>query len=151
METIITSDYKSLKLAYVEVKAFIEEVGTEVNSLQTKIDEDLGCAGDDNYELLEKFIERYNLDYAGFDYSTHFLSEGELFSSLNSLLTLIALPIAITFWLIKVITGGKVDFFKTTLLPNWQRPTLDLTFGDMLTWYLRGKYSLRSTLNLNWK
>ena len=70
METTITSDYKSLKLAYVEVKTFIEEaVGTEVNSLQTKIDEDLGCAGDDNYELIVKFVEKYNLDYTGFNYS----------------------------------------------------------------------------------
>lgn len=145
MEIIITSDYKSLKLAYVEVKTFLEEeVGREVNSLQTKIDEDLGWAGDDNYELIVKFVERYDLDYTEFDYSKHFLSEGELFGPLNSLLTLISLPIAITFWLLKVITNGKVNLFKANLIPSWQRSTLDLTFGDMLTWYLRGKYCLRT-------
>jgi hypothetical protein len=128
----------------MEVKSFVEkEVGDEVSSLKTKIEDDLGCAGDDNYELIEKFVTKYKLDVTGFDYSKHFLSEGELFGSGAALLTLLTLPFSIVFWLIKVLTFGKVDLNKANLLPNWQRQTTDMTFGDFLTWYLTGRYNLR--------
>jgi hypothetical protein len=59
-------------------------------------------------------------------------------------LTLLTLPFAIAFWLIKKLTFGKVDLNKANLVPNWQRQTTDMTFGDMLTWYLTGKYNLRT-------
>ena len=46
-------EFKTLRQAYIEVKAFIEEESaSRVSSLNTKIEEDLGCAGDDNAELL---------------------------------------------------------------------------------------------------
>ena len=139
------SDFKTLRKAYLEVKTFIEkEAGDEVSSIKTKIEDDLGCSGDDNYELLEKFITKYKLDPTGFDYSKHFLSEGELFDSSAAFLTLLTLPVSITIWLIKVLTGGKINFTKVRLFTNWHRQTLDMTFGDMLTWYLTGKYSLRT-------
>ena len=142
--TVLHSEFKTLRQAYAEVKFFIEkEVGDEVSSLKTKIEEDLGCAGDDNYELLEKFVTRYKLDATGFDYSKHFLSEGELFGSGAAFWTLLSLPIVLGFWLIKILTFGKVDWTKKQLFPDWNRETIDITFGDMLTWYLTGKYSLR--------
>jgi hypothetical protein len=75
--------YRDIKGAFVEVKSFLEaETGSKVASLKTRIDGDLGCAGDDNYDLIDKFITKYSLDYAGFDYSKHFLSEGEISPSL---------------------------------------------------------------------
>lgn len=95
-------DFKTLRQAYNEVKNFIEtESASSVSSLNTKIEEDLGCAGDDNAELLEKFVTKYNLDITGFDYSKHFLSEGELFDSGTVLLMLLSLPFSLVFWLIK--------------------------------------------------
>ena len=143
--TVLHSDFKTLRQAYMEVKSFVEkEVGDEISSLKTKIEDDLGCAGDDNYELIEKFVTKYKLDVTGFDYSKHFLSEGELFDSGAALLTLLTLPLSIVFWLIKVLTFGKVDLNKANLFPNWQRQTTDLTFGDLLTWYLTRKYNLRT-------
>jgi hypothetical protein len=108
--TVLHSDFKTLRQAYTKVKSFIEEeVGDEVSSLKAKIEDDLGCAGDDNYELLEKFVTKYKLDATGFDYSKHFLSEGELFGSGAAFWTLLLLPIALVLWLIKMLTFGKVD------------------------------------------
>lgn len=142
--TVLHLDFKTLRQAYVEVKTFIEEesVGS-VSSLTTRIEEDLGCAGDDNADLLNKFITKYNLDITGFDYSNHFLSEGELFGSGIALLQLLSLPVTIVLWFFKVLTFGKFNPAKLHLLPNFNRVTIDMTFGDMLTWYLTGKYNLR--------
>ena len=81
-------DFATLRQAYSEVKTFIEkETNDKVDSLNTKIEDDLGYAGDDNWELLQKFVTTYKLDTTGFDYSKHFLSEGELFDSSAGFLT----------------------------------------------------------------
>jgi hypothetical protein len=144
---ILQSDFKTLRHAYIEVKSFIEkEAGEEVSSLDTRLEEDMGCSGDDNWELLEKFIARYNLDATGFDYSKHFLSEGEIFGSESAGLWLISLPIVILLWMIKILSIGKIDCTKKQLFPD--RQTMDLSFGDMLTWYLTGKYNLRSQVTV---
>lgn len=149
---IVHSDFKTLRHAYTEVKAFLEkELGTKVSCLKTKIDADLSCAGDDNLELLEKFIRKYNLDISGFDYSKHFLSEGELFGSGSAFLMLLSLPFTFLFWTIKTFTFGRVDLSKTQILPDRERQTLDMTFGDLLTWYLTGKYSLREEIRFKLK
>jgi len=142
MENDIYMDFKSLRQAYVEVKAFIEtEVGTEVTSLNTKIEDDLGCAGDDNYDLLDKFVTKYKLDYEDFDYSKHFLSEGEI---TWPLLQFLFLPIVLMMLILYRLTFGKINLNKVKLIHSWQRQTLDMTFGDMLTWYLAGNYCVRA-------
>lgn len=142
--TVLHTDFKSLRQAYIEIKSFVEkEVGDEVSSLKTKIEYDLGCAGDDNYELLEKFVTKYKLDVTGFDYSKHFLSEGELFDSGAAFWQLLSLPIILILGLIKMLTFSKVDWTKKQLFPDWDRETKDMTFGDILTWYLMGEYKLR--------
>ena len=142
--TILYKDYSTLRQAYAEVKYFIEsEIGGEVSCLKTKIEDDLGCAGDDNYELLEKFVTKYSLDPTGFDYSKHFLSEGELFGSGAAFWTILTLPIYLLFWLVKILSFRKIDLTKMRILPDSSRETSDMTFGDMLTWYLIGKYSIR--------
>jgi hypothetical protein len=140
-------NFKGLRDAYIEVKTFIEiETGDDVFSLKTKIEEDLGCAGNDNYDLLKKFVEKYNLDYQGFDYSKHFLSEGELFGSFGSLLNLTILPLIGILWLIKIVSFRKLDLNEVIdkVLGSVHRPTVDLTFGDMIAWYLTRKYCLRT-------
>ncbi|MXN91626.1 DUF1493 family protein [Flavobacterium sp. Sd200] len=138
-----TADYVTLKSAYLEVKTFLEkESFDKVDNLSTKIENDLGMAGDDNYELLEKFVKKYDLGHHDFDYSKHFLSEGELFSPFTTLYYILISP----FWFIKIISYGKIN-----LLPPkgyWQRETLDLTFGDMVAWYLHKNFKLRSEINI---
>ena len=55
--TIYHNDFGTLRKAYLEIKAFVEKkVGAEVESLDTKIEEDLGCTGDDSYELIEDLL-----------------------------------------------------------------------------------------------
>lgn len=142
-------DFRHLREAYHEVKAFIEsEIGVEVTTLDDKLYNDFGCAGDDAYELLEKFVSKYKLDAAGFDFLKHFNSEHELFGSGGALLTLLSLPFTLLFWLIKILSFGKIELNNTELNTSWQRETLDLTFGDMLTWYLTGKYCIRKDIKV---
>ena len=146
------TDFKTLRKAYIEVKSFIEcETGDEVSSLNIRIDADLGCVGDDNWELINKFVTKYNLDSSGFKYSEHFLSEGELFNSLTALLTLITLPLSFLIWLVKLISFGRLDLNKRQLTPDVNRKTIDMTFGDMLTWYITGHYNLRKNIQLKIK
>jgi hypothetical protein len=142
-------NFKNIREAYVEVKKFIElETGCDLDeiSLKTKIREDLGCSGDDNLELLEKFVTRYNLDTTGFEYSKHFEGEMELYDSHAAFLNILILPIVIVVYAIKLLSFGKID--KRNWIPNWHRPTLDMTFGDMVTWYLTGKFNLKSAVKI---
>lgn len=137
------TDFSTLKSAYNEVKSFLEEeTFDKVTSLATTIENDLGCAGDDNYELLIKFSEKYNLNTEDFDYSAHFLSEGELFDSTSIILQLLQLPL----YILKVVTFGKVNI----LPPHgyFYRETSDLTFGDMIAWYLSKDFKHRRDLNI---
>jgi len=148
-EILYHTNFKTLRSAYLEVKSFIEkESADEITSLNTRIENDLGMAGDDNYELLEKFVVKYNLIAQDFDYSKHFLSEGELFNSGTALITLLLLPIFLLRWIIKLVTFGKIDFTGKKLFPDAERQTLDMTFGDMLVWYLTGTYNLRSNVKV---
>ncbi len=149
---IIESDFKTLREAYLNIKAFVaKEVGEDEILIKSKIVDDLGCAGDDNWELIQKFIAKYNLDNTGFEYSKHFLSEGELFDSFAALLRIISLPFAILFWLLKTITFGKLDLNKVKIFPDWQREVVDMTFGDLLSWYLAGRYCLRDQISIRIK
>ncbi len=148
-KTKLHIDFKTLRQSYLEVKAFIErESGATVESIHTKIEDDLGCAGNDNLEILEKFADKYKLDTTDFDYSKHFLSEGELFNSGTALLGLIVLPITISLWLLQLLSFGRLDYTNRQLLPGYHRPTTDMTFGDMLTWYLTDKYNLRENVRV---
>lgn len=149
METnIIYSDFKTLRDAYIEVKNFItDETYAKTLSLKTTIDGDLGCAGDDNLDLLEKFVEKYNLNFEGFDYSKHFLSEGELMEFGYFPIGILLMFIYLIAIVVKAITFSKIDFTKFKLMSVRTRQTLDMTFGDMLTWYLMGRYTLRTDVN----
>ncbi|GAB3512870.1 hypothetical protein [Emticicia fontis] len=150
--TIVYSDFSTLRAAYIEVKKFAsKEVGVKKISLKTTVAKDLGCAGDDNFELLEKFVTKYDLDFIDFDYSKHFLSEGELMRPGLGIVNILLLFFFLITWVIKIITFNKIDFTDFQLLPNLHRKTLDMTFGDMLTWYLTGKYSLRTDVNFKIK
>jgi hypothetical protein len=143
-QSLYHTNFKELRKAYREVKAFLEqETGGNISSEKTDIEDDLQIAGDDTYELMEKFIDVYRLDASRFDFTEHFLSEGEQFNSCTALLQLIGLPIVLFNWLLKVLTFGKVDYTKAVVLPGANRKTAGLTFGDMLTWYIIGEYSLR--------
>jgi hypothetical protein len=135
------ANFSTLRNAYIEIKAFLEEESFDkVTDLSTKIEGDLGLAGDDILELIEKFVDKYSLGYKGYDHYKYFLSEGELFDAFTPLYHVLMLPI----WLLKIISSGKIN-----LLPPkgyWNRETHDLTFGDMVSWYLTKNFNLRSDI-----
>ena len=134
-------EFEKLKHAYLTVRAFIDsESYDKVKSLKTKIENDLGLSGDDNYELLEKFVEKFELDHKDFDYKKHFYTEAELFDSTSSVLTLLCLSVWLPLKTIELLTFNKLKIEKPPLrvLPN--RKVSDLTFRDLLTWYLEKEF-----------
>ncbi|MGV3460944.1 MAG: DUF1493 family protein [Flavobacterium sp.] len=143
---VYTADFKTLRSAYAEVKAFLEAErwDNEIISLKTTIEGDLGLAGDDNYELLEKFVDKYELDPGKFDYSKHFLCEGELFSHKAFLFTLIFFPV----WIVEKLSFGKLEIYPHNFFEQFYRPTTDLTFRDMVQWYLTKTYTPSENLSI---
>jgi len=139
-------EFDKLRHAYVTVKSFIESESYEkVKALDTKIEEDLGISGDDNLELLEKFVKKFELDYKDFDYSKHFLSEVELYGSGAALLNLLTLSVWLPLKTIELLTFNKVKIEK----PNFNafnKPLSDLTFKDLLTWYIEKEYKPSGTI-----
>ena len=140
MQKIVYQDFKTLRKAYIEIKDFLEKqaFSDAKISLDTRIVQDLELYGDDNYFLLDKFITQYHLDYENFYYNEHFLSEGEVCNPNEIFL----IPINIILFFIRLLSFGKITIKPFSF--NSDRPTLDMSFGDMLTWYLQGKYTLRN-------
>lgn len=127
------------------MKSFVEQESSgKVSSLKTRLVKDLGCSGDDNLDLLEKFVIKYNLEQTGFEYQKHFNTEYELFGSEAALYRLIKLPIQIFLAAIRILSFGKVkaDQVMVTFFEEG-RPVSDMTIGDMVTWYLEKDYKLR--------
>lgn len=138
-------DYKTLKSAYAEVRNFLEkETGGKVRSLKTKIVDDLGYAGDDNLELLEKFIQKYHLKADGFDYQKHFHTEYELFNEANIIHFFLLILTEAFYFIVYLLTFGKIkrSQIKVNINPG-EREVKDMTVGDLVTWYLEKNYSLR--------
>ena len=132
-------EFSKLRHAYVTVKSFIEsEAWEKVKSLDTKIENDLGMAGDDNLELLEKFVAKFELEHQNFNYSKHFLSEGELFNSTNVFLGLLNLSVWIPLKTIELLTFNKVKLEKPNFNSGPEKD--DLTFREMITWYIEKDY-----------
>jgi hypothetical protein len=136
-------EFKELRKVHKEIKDFLENAsGENVNGLNTKIAEDLGLWGDDNYFLLEEFVEKHNLNFDKFDYSKYFESEGELFNGSNALIGLLTLPFLIIARIIKWIFPKVETPFDSSFLPM-KNVRIDLTFGDLIVCKLKGEFCLR--------
>lgn len=132
--------FKELRETHKEIKHFLENASREnVNGLNTKIAEDLGLWGDDNYELLVDFIDKYKLD---FKYDEHFESEGELFNSGKSFLWLISLPFKLIAWFVKLVFPKVETDLNGSFIPKTNKRA-DLTFGDLIVCKLKGQFCLR--------
>tara|TARA_R110002012_G_scaffold321222_2_gene548217 strand:- start:19 stop:459 length:441 start_codon:yes stop_codon:yes gene_type:complete len=135
--------FKELRKTYREIKDYLENAsGENVNGLNTKIAEDLGLWGDDNYYLLEEFVKKHNLNFDKFDYSKHFESEGELFNGSNALIGLLTLPFLIIARIIKWVFPKVKTPFDSSFLPL-KNERADLTFGDLIVSKLKGEFCLR--------
>ena len=135
--------FKELRKTYKEIKDYLENAsGENVNGLNTKIAEDLGLWGDDNYYLLEEFVKKHNLNFDKFDYSKHFESEGELFNGSNALIGFLTLPFLIIARIIKWFFPKVKTPFDSSFLPL-KNERADLTFGDLIVSKLKGEFCLR--------
>ena len=141
-------EFAKLRHAYIVVKSFVDketEGYDELKSIDTKICNDIGLCGDDNLEFLEKFVQKFELDYKDFNYEKHFQSEGELFGSGAALGNLLALSVWLPLKTIELLTFNKVKIPK----PKLDQPTRqvsDLTFKDLLTWYIEKEYKSSSSI-----
>lgn len=133
-------EFSKLRHAYIAVKIFIEnESGDDLGSLKTKIANDLGLTGDDNYFMLTKFIDKFELEYSDFEYDSHFYSEGELYDSSAALYNLLVVSVWLPLKTIELLTMNRIHIPK----PSFYQPARqvsDMTFRDLLTWYIEGKY-----------
>jgi len=134
-------EFSKLRFAYSAIKSFLEkESGEKVLTLKTKVEEDLSMLGDDSYELMVKFVEKFELEHQDFFFDKHFHSEGELAQPEIVIFNLLALSIWLPLKTIELLTFNKLKIDK----PKFQRPDReiqDMTFKDLLTWYLEGKYA----------
>lgn len=135
-------EFSKLKHAYITVKSFIEnESADNLGSLRTKIVNDLGLTGDDNYFMLTKFIDRFELEYSDFEYDRHFYSEAELYNSSTALYNLLVVSVWLPLKTIELLTLNRIHIPR----PSFYQPARqvsDMTFRDLLTWYIEGKYIL---------
>jgi hypothetical protein len=153
MKTIIKISFKNLKQNYLEVQQFLEKESGEKNiCIKSKIANDLSLWGDDNYNLLDFFVTKYNLDFSGFNYDKHFESEGQLFGSGTVLLKILLLP----FYVFKFILflsskpfskefSNKINSFNFYLKEH-KSSRIDLTMGDLITSKIQGKFFLRENV-----
>jgi hypothetical protein len=136
-------EFAKLRHAYVTVKSFIDKEAEGYNklkSLKTKIEADIGLSGDDNLELLEKFVKKFELDYKNFEYDKHFYSEGELFGSGAALVNLLTLSVWLPLKSIELLTFNKIKIDKPKFPVTRDREVSDLTFKDLLTWYIEKEF-----------
>jgi hypothetical protein len=148
-------EFAKLRHACITIKCFLEKESLDkVKSLKTTVAKDLSLYGDDNLELLEKFVEKFELNHEGFVYDKHFHSEAELFGSEAALFNLLSLSLWLPLKTIELLTFNKIKLKK----PNYYKPdreVTDLTFKDLLAWYIEGqfptdldiKYEIKMTQN----
>jgi hypothetical protein len=139
-------EFSKLRHAYITVKTFLEsETYEKVRSLDTKLVADMAVSGDDNYDLLEKFVRQFELDNKGFEYDKHFHTEGELFGSDAAFINLLRLSVWLPLRTIELLTFNKMKLDKPTVYTP-TRQVSDLTFKDLLTWYIEKSYKPSSEL-----
>jgi len=153
MKTVIKISFINLKQNYLEVQQFLQKESGEKNIYsKSKVANDLSLWGDDNYDMLEDFITKYNLDFSDFKYDKHFESEGELTISIWSILSVLLLPLFITKGILSYLLNFlsnkysyKIDKFNF-FLKEYKSDKIDLTMGDLITSKIQGKFSLREDI-----
>jgi hypothetical protein len=145
--------YSELKQNYDEVLPFLQDYTLEYNvNNKTKIVADLQLWGDDNLDLLYKFVKKYHLDFSNFKYGDHFESEGEIFNILNGLWYLILgilnfLKFPMYFMILifsKTVAKNLREFVFYTEEAHLERK--DLTLADLVTCKVFGAFELRENI-----
>lgn len=153
METIIKISFKNLKQNYLEVQQFLQKESGEKNIYnKSKVANDLSLWGDDNFDILEKFITKYKVDFSSFNYNDYFESEGELFCFYSSIYTILFLPLYILKFILHLFFkpfskkySDKINSFNF-FLKECKSDKIDLTMGDLITSKILGKFHLRENV-----
>lgn len=139
-------EFKELRLAYSTVKQFIKRESPKgVKQLDNKLVEDLRLAGGDNDQFLSKFVTKFELGTNGFDYKLHFHTETELYDSSAAFLNLLSFFVWLPLKTIELLSFRKVRFNCPDLVTP-DRKVKDLSFRDMVTWYIEKEYRLGSEI-----
>ena len=135
-----TIEYAKLRHAYVTVKNFLASRSGENDiSLKTRVFEDLGLYGEDNYDMLDEFVQKFELIHAGFECDEHFHFEAEIADPTIALLNLLILPVWLPMKTIELLSAKKIKLDKPKFL-KVKREVSNMTFKEFLTWSLEGKY-----------
>jgi len=135
-----TIEFTKLKHAYITVKKFLEDQSGEKNiSLKTRVFEDLGQFGDDNYYMLNRFVEKFELEHTGFDCYKNFHSEEEIADPTDAFFNLLILSVWLPMKTIELLTANKLKLDKPKFW-NVEREVSNMNFKQLLTWYVEGKY-----------
>lgn len=143
METVQykTISFAQLREAHQKVKCFLEDESFDkVNSLHTKISNDLRLAGDDIEDLLVKFVQENQLKWGDFEFDAHFYGEGELFAPSVAMGNFIRWIINLPILFIGLITLKRASI-PTIPYVDLGRTVTDLTFRQMLTWYIEKDFT----------
>ncbi len=140
---VLSISYSELKTIRQEVLRIVEEQTgyseKEIN-LNSEIEEDLGCTGDDASELLENLQKRFDIDFQGFEFSKFFSSEGVGGHSL------IIFPIVVIFYAIKWIFQLLGKPFKYSFLKK--KIEREITVGDLVLTAAMKRFVLRKDVEI---
>ena len=135
--------FSVLRKAHLTVQELLKaQIGIDqIDSLSFKIEDDGRIYGDDIYDLLVLFIEKYDVDFTDFDFSKHFNPEGCDPIGLLYLLIWIVTTVVNKFFEVLFLCFGKKVKFEPFVFEN--KKLLDLTFGDLVTSFLEKKFTYR--------
>ena len=153
MKIVKEISFTELKQNYIEVQNFLEnESGESFINNKTRIANDLNIWGDDNYYILNDFINKYNLDFSNFNYDEHFESEGEIFNGVNDLFDFLFFILNIIKFIVYLVFkpfsneySEKIRQFKFYIKVD-KLERKDLNMGDLITSKIFKKFQLRENV-----
>jgi hypothetical protein len=142
METKLIK-FGELRANYLIIKELAEKCsGLKIGNYKTRVVEDLGLWGDDNYFLLLELVEKYQLDFSNFDYNLYFENEGSN-SWLIPLLPILILQEFIL-WIIQLFS---LKWSKKLRLIQFSSKTYqDLSIGDLIVSLTEKRFTLQKNI-----
>lgn len=145
---LLEVSFSEVKNTYNELKDYFEVWNNNID-LNTRIQEDLGCYGMDNEDILFQLHEKYRVDFSEMDYSKYFNDEIEIVNPLIFLLTpLLILKFFARLFIFPFSKQLSTRIKAWTISPFKWRETLDLTVGDLIVTILRKKFTERKSVRV---
>jgi hypothetical protein len=135
--------FSELRANYLIIKQLLEKAaGMKIHSHKTRIAEDLGLWGDDNYFLLLELLEKHPLDFSNFEYEVYFESE----ASNSWLIPLLPILIFQEF-ILGIIQLFSLEWSKKLRLIKFPTNTYqDLSMGDLIVSLTEKRFTLQKNI-----